>query len=206
MVGNILLDFARTFDDRKLLVLFAIVVATIIIDSELGVVSDFIPETISSNAGILLFVSSAIIFGVTGFFILSFIKQIGMKGGAIVFSLGKTHTLVTVVHCTLIGIIAFVILQILFTSQYNTLAIALTITISYGLWIMIMVLLARAFYSWYKSIASRSESQSKILILILTASMVVYVINGIFLLANYLVWLQEQSRIILSTGVAFPRF
>ena len=51
MVGNVLLDFARTFDDRKLLVLFAIVVATILIDSELGVVSDFIPETISSNAG-----------------------------------------------------------------------------------------------------------------------------------------------------------
>ena len=68
---------------------------------------------------------------------------------------------------------------------------------------MIMVLLARAFYFWYKSIAARSESQSKVLILILTASMVAYVINGIFLLANYLVWLQEQSRIILSTGVAF---
>jgi len=111
--------------------------------------------------------------------------------------------LVTVIQCILIGIITFVILQILFTSQYDTLAIALTITISYGLWIMIMVLLARAFYSWYKSIAARSESQSKVLILILTASMVAYVINGIFLLANYLVWLQEQSRIILSTGVAF---
>ena len=203
MAGNVLLDFARTFDDRKLLVLFAIVVAIILIDSELGVVSDFIPETISSNAGILIFVSSAIIFGVTGFFILSFIKQIGMKGEAKGLSLGKTHTLVTVVQCILIGIITIVILQILLTSQYDTLAIALTITISYGLWIMIMVLLARAFYSWYKSIAARSESQSKVLILILTASMVAYVINGIFLLANYLVWLQEQSRIILSTGVAF---
>ena len=117
MVGNVLLDFARTFDDRKLLVLFAIVVATILIDSELGVVSDFIPETISSNAGILLFVGCAIIFGVTGFFILSFIKQMGMKGEAKVLSLGKTHTLVTVIQCILIGIITFVILQILFTSQ-----------------------------------------------------------------------------------------
>ena len=121
MVGNVLLDFARTFDDRKLLVLFAIVVATILIDSELGVVSDFIPETISSNAGILLFVGCAIIFGVTGFFILSFIKQMGMKGEAKVLSLGKTHTLVTVIQCILIGIITFVILQILFTSQYDTL-------------------------------------------------------------------------------------
>jgi len=40
MIGNVSLDFARTFDDRELLVLLAIVVATILIDSELGVVSD----------------------------------------------------------------------------------------------------------------------------------------------------------------------
>ena len=40
MVGNVSLDFARTFDDRKLLVLLTIIVATILIDSELGVVSD----------------------------------------------------------------------------------------------------------------------------------------------------------------------
>jgi hypothetical protein len=38
-------------------------------------------------------------------------------------------------------------------------------------------------------------------------SMVAYVINGIFLIANYLVWLEEQSPIILSTDVAyFPDF
>ena len=198
-----LVDFGRTFDDTKLLVLFGIVVSIILIDSEVGVVSDFIPEIISSNAGILLFIGSAIIFAITGFFILSHIRQIGIKGGAKILSLGKSHTLVTVVHCTLIGIITFVVLQILFTSQYNTLAIALTIAISYGLWIIIMVLLARAFYSWYKSIASRSGSQSKILILILTASMVAYVVNGAFLLANYLVWIQGQSQIITSSSVAF---
>ena len=198
-----LVDFGRTFDDRKLLVLFGIVVSTIFIDSEVGVVSDFIPEIISSSPGILLFIGSAIIFAIAGFVILSHIKQIGIKGGAKILSLGKSHTLVTVVHRTLIGIITFVILQILFTSQYNTLAIALTIAISYGLWIIIMVLLARAFYSWYKSIASLSESHSKILILILTASMVAYVVNGVFLLANYLVWIQGQSQIILSSTVAF---
>jgi len=66
-----------------------------------------------------------------------------------------------------------------------------------------MALLARAFYSWYKSIAYQSESQSKILILILGFSMVAYVTNGILLIANYLVWLEEQPSIILSTDVAF---
>ena len=111
--------------------------------------------------------------------------------------------MVTVVQYALVAIIAFVVLQIVVTLQYNTFSLALTISISYGLWIMTMALLARAFYSWYKSIAYQSESQSKILILILGFSMVAYVTNGIFLIANYLVWLEEQPSIILSTDVAF---
>jgi len=40
----VLFESATRLDGRKLLVLFAVVVATILIDSEVGVVSDFIPE------------------------------------------------------------------------------------------------------------------------------------------------------------------
>lgn len=36
----VLLDFAENFDDKKLMILFAIVVAIILIDSEIVVVSD----------------------------------------------------------------------------------------------------------------------------------------------------------------------
>ena len=203
MDRSALLDSATRLDGRKLLVLFAVVVATILIDSEVGVVSDFIPEKISSSAGISLFVCTAVIFAISGFFILSYVKQIGKESGATILHLNRTHILVTVVQYVLVAIIAFVVLQIVITLQYNTFPLALTISISYGLWIMTMALLARAFYSWYKSIAHQSESQSKILILILGFSMVAYVINGIFLIANYLVWLEEQSPIILSTDVAF---
>ncbi len=203
MDRNVLFESATRLDGRKLLVLFAVVVATILIDSEVGVVSDFIPEKISSSAGISLFVCTAIIFTISGYFILSYVKQIGKESGATILHLSRTHKLVTVVQYVLVAIIAFVVLQIVFTLQYNTFTLALTISVSYGLWIMTMALLARAFYSWYKSIAYQSESQSKILILILGFSMVAYVINGIFLIANYLVWLEEQPSIILSTDVAF---
>lgn len=203
MDRNVLFESATRLDGRKLLVLFAVVVATILIDSEVGVVSDFIPEKISSSAGISLFVCTAIIFAISGYFILSYVKQIGKESGATILHLSRTHKLVTVVQYVLVAIIAFVVLQIVFTLQYNTFTLALTISVSYGLWIMTMALLARAFYSWYKSIAYQSESQSKILILILGFSMVAYVINGIFLIANYLVWLEEKPSIILSTDVAF---
>ena len=56
MDRKVLLESATRLDGRKLLVLFTVVVATILIDSEVGVVSDFIPEKISSSAGISLFV------------------------------------------------------------------------------------------------------------------------------------------------------
>ena len=203
MDRNVLFESATRLDGRKLLVLFAVVVATILIDSEVGVVSDFIPEKISSSAGISLFVCTAIIFAISGYFILSYVKQIGKESGATILHLSRTHKLVTVVQYVLVAIIAFVVLQIVITLQYNTFTLAFTISISYGLWIMTMAFLARAFYSWYISIAYQSESQSKILILILGFSMVAYVINGIFLIANYLVWLEEKPSIILSTDVAF---
>jgi hypothetical protein len=92
------------------LVLFAVVVATILIDSEVGVVSDFIPEKISSSAGI----------SISGYFILSYVKQIGKESGATILHLNRTHKLVTVVQYVLIAIIAFVVLQIVITLQYNT--------------------------------------------------------------------------------------
>jgi hypothetical protein len=44
MDRNVLFESATRLDGRKLLVLFAVLVATILIDSEVGVVSDFIPR------------------------------------------------------------------------------------------------------------------------------------------------------------------
>jgi hypothetical protein len=158
MDRSALLESATRLDGRKPLVLFAVVVATILIDSEVALVSDFISEKISSSAGISLFVCTAVIFAISGFFILSYVKQIGKESGATILHLNRTHKLVTVVQYVLVAKIAFVVLQIVITLQYNTFSLALTISISYGLWIMTMALLARAFYSWYKSIAHQSES------------------------------------------------
>jgi hypothetical protein len=44
MDRKVLLESATRLDGRKLLALFTVVVATILIDSEVGVVSDFIPK------------------------------------------------------------------------------------------------------------------------------------------------------------------
>jgi hypothetical protein len=166
-------------------------------------VADFFPNIISSREGILLFVSTAVIFAITSLIILAYVKQIGEKNGAKILHLAKTHKLVTIAQYILIAIAAIVVLQVLATMQYNTLSLALTLTIRYGLWIVTMILLAHAFFTWYKSIASHNESQSKILILILGLSMVLYVINGASGLADSLIWLQQQNPIIVSIDIAF---
>ena len=49
VVGNMLLETASTLDNRKLLLVFAVVTAIILIDYEFGNIADFIPEIISSR-------------------------------------------------------------------------------------------------------------------------------------------------------------
>jgi hypothetical protein len=203
MVGNVLVQTASTLDNWKLLLLFAVVTAVILIDYEFGNIADFVPEIISSTEGITLFVGTAVIFVITSLIILAYVRHISEKSGAKFLHLARTHKLVTIAQYTLIVIVAITVLQVLATMQYSILSLAASLTISYGLWIVTMILLARAFFTWYKSIASHNESQSKILILILGLSMVVYVINGGSGLANSLLWLQEQNPIIASQDVAF---
>jgi hypothetical protein len=199
----VLLETASTLDNKKLLLLFVVVTAVILIDYEFGLVADFIPDIISSGGGILLFVSNAVIFAITSLIILIYVRKISEKSGAKVLHLARTHKLVTISQYTLIVIVAITVLQVLVTMQYNILSLAVSLTISYGLWIVTMILLAHAFFTWYKSISSHNESQSKILILILGISMVAYVINGGSGLAYSLIWLQEQNPVIASTDVAF---
>ncbi len=145
MVRNVLLETASTLDNRKLLLLFVVVTVIILIDYEFGLVSDFIPNIISSSEGISLFVSTAVIFAITSLIILAYVKQIGEKSGAKILHLARTHKLVTIAQYTLIVISAIVVLQVLTTMQYNTLSLAVTLTISYGLWIVTMILLAHFF-------------------------------------------------------------
>ena len=61
MVRNVLLETASTLDNRKLLLLFVVVTVIILIDYEFGLVSDFIPNIISSSEGISLFVCTAVV-------------------------------------------------------------------------------------------------------------------------------------------------
>ena len=52
-----------------------VVIVTLLIDSQIGYIADFIPEQLSSGMGVAGFIGITIIFAITQYFILLYIKQ-----------------------------------------------------------------------------------------------------------------------------------
>jgi hypothetical protein len=192
--------------DKKLLILVSILVVTFMVDSQIGYIADFIPERLVTNEGIALFIGIAVVFAIGEILILQYVKT--KESHARALHLHAIHIGVTIAQYVLIAIIAFVIAQILLTTQYNTVTLAIALSISYGLWIIILALLSRALFSWFRS-SRRNVMVSKrnVMVLILALSMIAYVVNGMAGLANHLVILQQQLEVVTSADVAFfPEF
>ena len=178
-----------------------IVIVTITIDSQIGYIADFIPEQLSSNGGILTFILIAVIFVITQYLILTYIKQSNRENKARALHLGTTNSIVSIAQYMLAGILAAVILQIIITQQYSIVTFYASYAISFGLWIGTLGLLARAFFSWYRL------SNKNTMVLILALSMVAYVINGVIALAEHTDILTQQKTVISTEDVAqFPEF
>jgi hypothetical protein len=185
--------------DKKLLILVSILVVTFMVDSQIGYIADFIPERLVTNEGIALFIGIAVVFAIGEILILQYVKTKDSHARAL--HLSAIHIGVTIAQYVLIAIIAFVIAQILLTTQYNTVTLAIALSISYGLWIIILALLSRALFSWFR------PARRNVMVVILALSMVAYVVNGITGLANHLAILQQQLEVVTSADVAsFPEF
>lgn len=192
--------FSKFSPDTRLFVLMLVVTVTITIDSEIGYVADFLPEQVSSNTGVFVFILIAIIFAITQYFILGYVKHLNKETRQRVPHLSKLHTGISVAQYLLAVVIVMVILQILFMQQYNIIPLYIVYAISYGLWIVTLALLARAFFSWYRF-------SKNTVVLIFTLSMIAYVINGVMGLAQYSDMLGQQKSMITSADVAyFPEF
>ena len=126
-----------------------VLAVTLIIESQIGYIADFIPEQLSSSQGIAGFIGVWIVFTVTQYYILVFVKFNNRGSTSRVSFVCNVHNAVTVTQYLLAGMIAFVILQILLTQKYDTIMLSVVLSISYGLWIVTLSLLALAFFSWY---------------------------------------------------------
>jgi hypothetical protein len=191
------------FESRKLLILMVVVITAITIDSQIGYIADFIPEKVSSDAGVATFILMAVIFAVTQYFILGYVKQTNKENRprSKALHLGIIHSIVTIAQFILVGILGFVIVQIIMIQQYNILTLYASYVISYGLWIATLGLLAKAFFSWYRI------SNKNVMVLILALSMIAFVFNGAANVAYYFSVLSEQKSVVTSSDVAyFPEF
>jgi hypothetical protein len=178
-----------------------VVIITIIVDSEVGFVADFIPVQLSSSTGIAVFIAIAIIFAITQYFILAYVKQSNKETRARALHLDITHIIVSIAQYVLVGILAIVILLMLTAQQYNLTTLYISYAVSYGLWIVTLAILSRAFFSWYR------RSGKNVMVLMLTLSMIAYVVNGVTGLATYIDFLTQQREVITSADVAyFPEF
>ena len=178
-----------------------VAIITILLDSQIGYVADFIPEQLSSSGGVTAFVVIAVIFAITQYFILAYVKQSDKGNKARSLNLDLTYWIVSVAQYVLAGILAFAILQIIITQQYSIVTLYVSYAISYGLWIVILGLLARALFSWYRL------SNRNIMVLILALSMIAYVINGITGLATVSDMLAQQKPVVTSNDIVyFPEF
>ena len=118
--------------EKKLLILVSILVVIFMVDSNVGYIADFIPERLVTNEGIALFIGVAVVFVVGGILILQYVKVKTKESRARALHLHTSHIGVTIAQYVLIAIIAFVIAQILVTSQYNTVMIAPTLLLAMG--------------------------------------------------------------------------
>ena len=180
-----------------------VVITAITIDSQIGYIADFIPEKVSSDVGVATFILMAVIFAVTQYFILGYVKQTSKdnRSRAKALHLGITHSIVSIAQFVLVAILAFVIMQVIILQQYNILTIYASYVISFGLWIATLGLLAKAFFSWYWL------SNKNFMVLILALSMIAFVFNGTANIVYSFSFLSEQKPIVTSEDIAyFPEF
>ena len=75
-----------------------VVIVTLLVDSQIGYIADFIPEQLSSGIGVAGFIGIAIIFAITQYFILLYIKQSNKEAQAKTLSFDLTSWVVSIVQ------------------------------------------------------------------------------------------------------------
>ena len=138
-----------TYSNRKIFVLFLILVVVQAIDATIGNLADIFRDFTVSFWGVALFVGFSIIYCFGQYYLLNIVKAKNKEQ-----DIKRTHfkmleKTVTVVQYILIAIMVFVVLQIIFMSQYYTAVLNVVIVISAGFAVYILSLLAYWFLSWF---------------------------------------------------------
>lgn len=139
-------------DNKITFIVVSILIVSLIVDEILIKLLPYSTDTTLSSWRIIVFSFVGIIYMVTPYFILKFIRN---KFKAAVLQkelyLGFIVKLATAVQIVLTSLYVAVILQIVVTAQFNNMLLTISTTISYSFAVIMMTLLAQRFFAWFKS-------------------------------------------------------
>ena len=133
------------------LIVFISIVITVLVDSQIGLVADFIPEYLTSSFGISLFVGLTVFSIFSSFFMINYARRINSLTAGKYAHFKLIYYLVFVSQCLISSILLFVVTQMVIYQEYSIIPLFMINIISYGIWISILALLTRAFILWYKN-------------------------------------------------------
>lgn len=142
--------FQSKIGTNGIFILISIIVIAIIIDTSIVKISAITGGLSSTDSNITIFTVMGVIFAIGQYFILGFVRKLDEKKIAIKrLHLTIISKLILAIQYILIAIFALLILQMLFTSNYNIYFIEAVIWINYSLVFILLGFLSQRFLSWF---------------------------------------------------------
>jgi hypothetical protein len=188
-VISLLLAQRHDNSNKRILVLtISVAVAVIIVDTSIVKVSDLIAwRFVHDWKNIILFIAMSSGYVVSYYFVLKFIKgrgekELGYARGKMRISAATLRKIISIIQYVITAILVFVMLQIVFYSQYSSTAITAVMAISYATAIVMMGLLAYLFFSWFNQNRKSGSGLTVFLYGISSAALLLNTIIGFALL------------------------
>jgi hypothetical protein len=187
------------FSQKTLSVVSLIVISFVLIDVSVSSLVDIYYDFTTSPLGISLFVAvTGVLVGGTYVILKATedrLKEQSMKRS----HENKIAKGVWAVYYVMSVIMAFVILQLLFSSEYYTGLLSIAPTISYGLAAIVMGILAYHFFSWF----ARNKSPVVLLYGLASVSVSIYVVLLIVIFYNQ-IFIHQPVVTTLESAASFP--
>jgi hypothetical protein len=190
--------YASRFNGGRLFAVFLIMLIAQTADTTIGSLADILKDFTSSFWGVSLFISISIAYGFGQFFILGMVKAKNKEKEIRRNHFNILEKIVTIVQYVLLTIMVFVVLQILFSFEYNTILLNIAVVVSGGLTVYIMGLLSYSLLSWFRI------SRAPIVLLYgMAAAMIAINIIAVAVIFNTV--LKEKPTIVTpQSNVVFP--
>lgn len=137
------------FNRTKIFVLFLILIVIQAVDATIGNLADIFRDFAFSSGGLSLFFGFAIIYGLGQYFLLNIVKAKNKEQEIRRNHFKMVEKAVTAVQYLLLAIMASIVLQIVFTSQYYVATLNIAVIVSGGFALYMLGLLAYWFLSWF---------------------------------------------------------